>query len=332
MSSYLEDGIRRVLGDDVVEDPLVTEFAVNPDGSFWWERAGDAGMRPLSVGPDAAAALRDLATDVAGDNALSDRNPLAGGQFELHGALWRAQVLVPPVIAQGVAISLRRAVAQEMSLDALLGGLDVSMRDLKGESDPADDAAFDAYDRDDFGGFLRAAVAAKWNILLSGGTSSGKTTWLRAMLGCLDPDERILTIEDVREIRPTQKNAVEMFVRPEASSAELLKAALRLRPDRIVMGELRGPEAFDFLSAINSGHPGGVSTLHASSPETALSRLALMVMQADTGLTYSEILDYCRTMIDCVIQFRKVGQTRRPVAVRIFREKPSGRSDVTSAR
>ena len=87
------------------------------------------------------------------------------------------------------------------------------------------------------------------------------------------------------------------------------------------MGELRGAEAYDFLSAINSGHPGGISTLHATSPESALSRLALMVIQADTGLTYSEILEYCRSMIDVIVQFRKTGDRRRPVAVRILREK-----------
>lgn len=87
------------------------------------------------------------------------------------------------------------------------------------------------------------------------------------------------------------------------------------------MGELRGAEAYDFLSAINSGHPGGISTLHATSPDAALSRLAFMVMQADTGLTYSEILEYCRSMIDVIVQFRKTGVQRRPVAVTLLRQR-----------
>ncbi|KIC38842.1 hypothetical protein RA27_18295 [Ruegeria sp. ANG-R] len=87
-----------------------------------------------------------------------------------------------------------------------------------------------------------------------------------------------------------------------------------------MMGELRGAEAYDFLSAINSGHPGGITTVHTSSPEAALSRLAFMVMQANTGLTYSEIVEYCRTMIDVIVQFRKTGDHRRPVAVRVLRK------------
>ena len=130
-----------------------------------------------------------------------------------------------------------------------------------------------------------------------------------------------MTIEDVLEIRPSQPNAVSLVVNQNASSRDLLKACLRFRPERIFMGELRGPEAYDFLSAINSGHPGGVSTLHAASPDSALSRLALMVMQADTGLTYSEILEYCRSMIDVIVQFRKTGDQRRPVAVRVLRQR-----------
>ena len=130
------------------------------------------------------------------------------------------------------------------------------MGDLKSGVDPADKAVFDAYENNGFGDFLRAAVKAKWNILLSGGTSSGKTTWLRACLGEVDNSERIMTIEDVLEIRPSQPNAVSLVVNKNASSSDLLKACLRFRPERIIMGELRGAEAYDFLSAINSGHPG----------------------------------------------------------------------------
>lgn len=307
----------------MLSDPLLSEIVLNPDGRIWIERSGEPAMRQLdeAMGADDAEAL---AHDLAGDNPISKKTPLAGSQFEIDGSLWRAQVAVKPAVEVGVAFALRRAVAKQLSLVDLMQGLpdlDANMDDLKSGVDPADEAVFDAYEKKGFGDFLRAAVKARWNILLSGGTSSGKTTWLRACLGEVDPSERIMTIEDVLEIRPSQPNAVSLVVNKNASSSDLLKACLRFRPERIIMGELRGAEAYDFLSAINSGHPGGISTLHAASPESALSRLALMVMQADTGLTYSEILEYCRSMIDVIVQFRKAGDHRRPVAVRVLREK-----------
>ncbi|MEM9500133.1 MAG: ATPase, T2SS/T4P/T4SS family [Pseudomonadota bacterium] len=315
--------LNRVFGEQLLSDPRLSEIVLNPDGRIWIERSGDPAMQPLEdpLGEDHALAL---AQDLAGGNPVSANTPLAGSQFEIAGSLWRAQVAMAPAVEDGVAFALRRAVANQMSLEDLMVGLpdlDTNMADLKSGVDPADAAVFDAYDNKGVGEFLRAAVRARWNILLSGGTSSGKTTWLRACLGEVDRSERIVTIEDVLEIRPSQPNAVSLVVNKNASSSDLLKACLRFRPERIIMGELRGAEAYDFLSAINSGHPGGISTLHAASPESALSRLALMVMQADTGLTYSEILEYCRSMIDVIVQFRKAGDQRRPVAVRVLREK-----------
>lgn len=323
MSRHLESTLNRVFGEQLLSDPLLSEIVLNPDGKIWIERSGEPAMRLLDepMGEDDAEAL---AHDLAGSNPISEKTPLAGSQFEIDGSLWRAQVAVKPAVEAGVAFALRRAVAKQLSLDDLMLGLpnlDANMDDLKSGVDPADAAVFEAYENNVFGDFLRAAVKAKWNILLSGGTSSGKTTWLRACLGEVDPSERIMTIEDVLEIRPSQPNAVSLVVNKNASSSDLLKACLRFRPERIIMGELRGAEAYDFLSAINSGHPGGISTLHAASPEAALSRLALMVLQADTGLTYSEILEYCRSMIDVIIQFRKTGDQRRPVAVRVLRQK-----------
>ena len=323
MSRHLESILNRVFGEQLLSDPLLSEIVLNPDGRIWIERSGEPAMRQLDerMSEDDAEAL---AHDLAGGNPISANTPLAGSQFEIDGSLWRAQVAVKPAVENSVAFALRRAVAKQLSLDDLMQGLpdlDANMDDLKSGTDPADAAVFDAYENKGFGDFLRAAVKAKWNILLSGGTSSGKTTWLRACLGEVDHSERIMTIEDVLEIRPSQPNAVSLVVNKNATSSDLLKACLRFRPERIIMGELRGAEAYDFLSAINSGHPGGISTLHAASPESALSRLALMVMQADTGLTYSEILEYCRSMIDVIVQFRKTGDQRRPVAVRILRNR-----------
>ena len=316
MSRHLESTLNRVFGQGLLSDPRLSEIVLNPDGRVWVERSGDTAMQPLDdpLNEDDALAL---AQDLAGDNPISTKTPLAG-------SLWRAQVAMSPAVEKGVAFALRRAVAKEMSLDTLMAGLpelDANMADLKSGVDPADAAVFEAYDNGGIGDFLRATVKAKWNILLSGGASSGKKTWLRACLAEVDKSERIMTVEDVLEIRPSQPNAVSLVVNKHVISGELLKACLRFRSERIIMGELRGAEAYDFLSAINLGHPGGISTVHTSSPEAALSRLASMVLQADTGLTYSEVVEYCRSMIDVIIQFRKTGDQRRPVAVKVLRER-----------
>jgi len=323
VSRPLEAMLARVFGERLLSDPRLSEIVMNPDGRVWVERSGDPAMRALEDPLRQEDALA-LVQDLAGDNPISAKTPLAGSQFEIAGSLWRAQVAVKPAVEEGVAFALRRAVAKQMSLDDLMAGLpelSANMADLRPGTDAADAAVFEAYANQGFGAFLRAAVRAKWNILLSGGTSSGKTTWLRACLAEVDPYERILTIEDVLEIRPHQPNVLSLIVNQHAQSRDLLKACLRFRPERIIMGELRGAEAYDFLSAINSGHPGGISTLHATSPDAALSRLAFMVMQADTGLTYSEILEYCRSMIDVIVQFRKTGVQRRPVAVTLLRQR-----------
>ncbi|KIC39844.1 hypothetical protein RA27_17500 [Ruegeria sp. ANG-R] len=322
MSRHLQSTLNRVFGEQLLSDPRLSEIVLNPDGRVWIERSGDAAMQMLDAPLSEDDALA-LAQDLAGENPISAKTPLAGSQFEAFDSLWRAQVAVRPAVEEGVAFALRRAVAKELSLDQLMAGLpdlNANMSDLKFGANPSEAAVFDAYENGGFGAFLRAAVHARWNILISGGTSSGKTTWLRACLAEVDPSERIMTIEDAVEIRPRQPNTVSLVVSQYASSGDLLKACLRFRPDRIMMGELRGAEAYDFLSAINSGHPGGITTVHTSSPEAALSRLAFMVMQANTGLTYSEIVEYCRSMIDVIVQFRKTGDQRRPVAVRVLRQ------------
>lgn len=331
MSRHLEAAMLQVLTEEVVADPKVSEISLNEDGTVWVERSGSHGMIPLETTVSGANGLQ-LGRDLAGKNGLSATNPLAGTQFELFESLWRSQVVIPPAIENGVVFSLRRSVNTDFSLDDLVSstGGRLDMQEVRDGADETDRAVFAAYNSDDFAAFLKAAVAAKWNILLSGGTSSGKTTWLRAALSCADPAERILTIEDVREIRPKHKNRVELIANERASSGVLLKAALRLRPDRILMGEIRGAEAFEFLSAINSGHPGGMTTLHAANVDATLPRLALMVMQANTGLTYSEILEYCETMIDVVISFKKAGNARVPSGIRVLRHRPSAMAKPTS--
>jgi type IV secretion system protein VirB11 len=164
--------------------------------------------------------------------------------------------------------------------------------------------------------FLREAVRHRRNIVVSGSTSSGKTTFLNTLLREVPDDERILTIEDVRELRHKVPNCAHLLASKGGQDVarvgiqDLLEACLRLRPDRIILGELRGGEAASFLHAINSGHPGSLTSVHADSPALAFERLALMVMQANQALTREQIIAYLRGVVDIVVQVRKAGYRR----------------------
>lgn len=154
---------------------------------------------------------------------------------------------------------------------------------------------------------IRNAVILKKNIIISGGTASGKTTFFNAMLSLIPKEERLISIEDSREINFPLKNKLHL-VAPETSSnvkfSDLLKACLRLRPNRIMAAEIRGSEAFSFLQAINSGHAGSITTMHANSASSAFDRLYLMLCQANLGLNYDTTLKYIKSSVDIVIQMK----------------------------
>jgi type IV secretion system protein VirB11 len=152
------------------------------------------------------------------------------------------------------------------------------------------------------------------NVLVSGGTSSGKTTVARALLSLTGRAERLVTIEDARELNLAHENAVALIAERVATSertpAKLLVAALRMRPDRLILGEMRGEEAAAFLEAINTGHPGSISTIHADSPVLALERLALMVMRVGTRQTRQDVIEYAERTIDLIVQVGRHGGRR----------------------
>ena len=167
--------------------------------------------------------------------------------------------------------------------------------------------------------FLREAIRQRRTILVSGGTSTGKTTFLNAMLGEIPRDERVVLVEDTPELKLPGKNGVGLVaVKGELGEAkvtanELLQAALRLRPDRIVLGELRGAESVSFLRAINTGHPGSFSTIHANSLRGALEQLSLMVMQTGIGLTRTDTIAYASSVIDVIVQLGRDGSGKRGI-------------------
>ena len=162
--------------------------------------------------------------------------------------------------------------------------------------------------------FLRACIQARLNIVISGGTSSGKTELARRLLWMVEEWHRLVLIEDSAELLPAHENVVSLIAERAETSArsadKLLEMTLRLRPDRIILGELRGVEAVTFLEAINTGHEGSFTTLHATTARKAVNRLAFLVMRAGMPLTLTEIRDYVRESIDVIVQTGRIGEER----------------------
>lgn len=159
--------------------------------------------------------------------------------------------------------------------------------------------------------FLELAAANHRSMLISGGTSTGKTTFLNTMLTAIPNHERFILMQDTAELEPRQENVVSLLVskggqgEARVTMGDLLATALRLRPDRIFMGELRGDEAFDFLNAINTGHPGSMSTIHANSPHHAFNRLSTLVLNSNVRMERDDIIRYIRSIIPIVVQLKK---------------------------
>jgi type IV secretion system protein VirB11 len=224
----------------------------------------------------------------------------------------RVQMVLPPATRGDVALAIRKHRLQDMTLESYF------------EQSALPSVRKAAYDRSalaallqeqDYLGFFRAAVAARKTILISGGTSSGKTTLLNALLKEIPQHERIISIEDTPEIRLSSDNALGLVAvagdqgEAQVTVDDLMRASLRMRPDRLIVGELRGGETVTFLRAINTGHPGSISTVHANSPQGAFEQIAFMCMQAGLGLGRLETMEYARSMIDVVIQLdRHSGQ------------------------
>lgn len=296
---------------DWLEQEDITEIVVNRPGEVWIERAGAEAMIRINAPAIDDLLMQRLATQVARmtHQATSREQPLLAATMP-DGA--RIQFVAPPATRQHWAMAIRRHRLADLPLEAFALPI-VNVPDpapARPPSLPTDPLAF-----------LRHAIAERRTILISGGTSSGKTSFLNALLREVPMGERIILVEDTPEIRLRHPNAVGLVaVRGEMGEArigtdELLQASLRLRPDRIVLGELRGTEAVSFLRAINTGHPGSFSTIHANTPRAALDQLALMVMQTGIGLSLAEVQAYARSVIDMVVQLGRVNGQRGIVAV-----------------
>ncbi len=318
LRSYLEPFAPMLERNDV------TDIFVNRPGEVWVETVHGGLERHDAPGLDDTTLWR-LARQIASlsHQGVSREHPLLSAT--LPGGE-RVQIIAPPATRGHLALAVRKQVVADLRLEdyqtaGAFGGVT-----FNGASD---DEILDAQLSamllaGDTVGFLKLAVRSRKNIIVSGGTSTGKTTFLNALLKEVPLDERLILIEDTPEIQMDHRNGLGLLaVRGETGEArvsvdDLVQASLRMRPDRIILGELRGREAASFLRAVNTGHPGSITTVHADSPRGAVDQLALLVLQAGLNMGREEISDYVRGIVDVFIQLsRRDG--RRSVSQISFR-------------
>lgn len=290
-------------------DASVTEISINRPGQVFIERVGCAEWQEHAVPELSGDAIEHVAERVASatDQAVNAEKPLLSAALPTGE---RFQAVLPPAAPEGGAIAIRRQVVTDLRLADYQQSGSLDHVRVAGEVRLNDDerALIERLEARDVAGFLSEGVRRRISMVISGGTSTGKTTLLNALLKEIPQHERIITIEDTRELRLATPNSLALIASKNAQGLALvdpqmlLEAALRMRPDRLLLGELRGAEAFSFLRAVNTGHPGSLTTVHADSPRGAYEQLALMVMQGGVGLSKSEILDYLRAVLPIVVQ------------------------------
>ena len=259
----LSEKLRRELGPAVLQalsDPDIVEIILNPDGKIWLE-SHSRGMSETESSMRPAQAENLIGTVAAALNAVvNPQNPIVEGELPLTGS--RFEGLLPP-IAPSPCFVIRKRASLVYSLDDYIKDGIITVDDAKS---------------------LRVAIASRLNIVVAGGTGSGKTTFVNAliqeMVNLGDPVERFVIIEDTFELQCSARNALQLHTTDAADMTRLVRATMRLRPDRIIIGEVRGGEALALLKAWNTGHPGGVTTVHANSAPAALLRLLSLVEEA----------------------------------------------------
>jgi pilus assembly protein CpaF len=282
--------------EELMADPRVEEVMVNGPDEVYVERGGRIEHTPVRF--DSERALRDAIERILTPlgRRIDELSPMVDARLD-DGS--RVNVVIPPLAVGGPSLSIRRFAAARPGPDEMiaLGTLTPEARDL-----------------------LEAAVRARRSILISGGTGSGKTTLLNALSSYIGREERVITIEDAAELVLRQPHVVRLETRPasvegrgEVTIRDLLRNALRMRPDRIVIGEVRGAEALDLLTALNTGHEGALSTLHANSPEDALRRFETLSLMAGVGLPHDAIRHQVARGIEIVAHLARGGDGSRRV-------------------
>ncbi len=274
--------------EELLADPAVEEVMVNGHRHVYVERGGRIEATAVEFATDGE--VREAIERILAPTGrrVDELSPMADARLA-DGS--RVNVVVPPLAVDGPAISIRRFGGQRPGPEELIAS--GSLSPLAAE-------------------ILEASVRERRTVLVTGGTGSGKTTLLNALSAWIGPAERVITIEDAAELRLRQPHVVRLESRPasiegrgEVTIRDLLRNALRMRPDRIVIGEVRGPEALDLLTALNTGHDGALSTLHANSPEDALRRFETLALMAGVGLPHGAIREQVGRGADVIVHVRR---------------------------
>ena len=313
LDTYLEP-FNRIFAED-----SVNEIIVNNPGEVFVEKMGEFRREFIKVlDMDHLVSLAKLIAQST-NQFISEESPILSATLP-NG--YRVQVVMPPAASpSSIGFAIRKGSSSHLSLDDYerLGVFDNT--EVEAKKDEDGEMLKTLLHEKQIKKFLVHAISSKKNIIVSGGTSTGKTTFINAALSVIPSQERIITIEDAREVRlPNHANKLHLLAskggqgKSNVTTRTLIEACLRLRPDRIIVGELRGSEAFSFLRAINTGHPGSISSLHADNPSMAVEQLKLMVMQADLGIPPNEIKGYVLSIIDIIIQLKRGESGKRYVS------------------
>lgn len=294
----LRDVVNEAVGlgalEPLLADPSISEIMVNRHDEIFVETAGVLTRHASGFSSEQAVlgVIERIVSPLG--RRIDESSPMVDARL---GDGSRVNAIIPPLALRGACLTIRKFPLNRPGMDDLLrvGALDASMRE-----------------------FLRCCVQGRKNMVVSGGTGSGKTTLLNVLSNCIPAAERIVTIEDAAELRLDHAHLVSLEARPanlegrgKVDIRDLVRNALRMRPDRIVVGECRGSEAFDMLAAMNTGHEGSLTTLHANSPRDALSRLETMILMAGMDLPLAAVREHIAASIDVIVQQARLADGRR---------------------
>ncbi len=285
----------------LLEDDTINDILINGTSSVYIERNGKL-IRTDVVFPEDSQVMSIAERIVkAVGRQLNPSRPLVDARL-LDGS--RVNIIAPPLAVDGTTISIRKFSKRVITLDTMAENRNVSPQIAQ---------------------FLRIVGKCRMNVIISGGTGSGKTTLLNAISNFIEDDERVVTIEDAAELKLQQPHIVRLETKPvtfhsngrkeeEVSIRDLVKNALRMRPDRIIVGEVRGAEAFDMMQAMNTGHEGSLTTIHANHPRDCLARLENMIGMANLGLPMRSIRSQIASAINIIVQISRMRDGQRRIA------------------
>jgi len=282
--------------EPMLRDNTISEIMVNAPDTVFYEKEGRLYLSPIRF-RDAGHILRIAERIIAPlGRRVDESSPMVDARLA-DGS--RVNIIIPPVAPKSPTITIRKFRQDKMTIEDL-----ISTGTLTRE----------------LAEFLRACIQVKLNIIISGGTGTGKTTLLNALSAFIPDDERIITIEDPTELRLQQAHLVSLEARPpslegkgEVTQRDLVRNCLRMRPDRILVGEVRGPEAFDMMQAMNTGHEGSLTTIHSNSPRDALARVENMILMAGLDLPLRAIREQMVSALQAVVQIARMPDGTRKI-------------------